>query len=309
MSAAPLVSNTTSASAPAAAAPSFGCDALPLLGAYRAAGVVLEQSASRLKLALTIDLHSLDCGAPDGYGEKLSLELEIAAEGEHCWLRGGTVAATPFGFERGDEKPWSDELRVDGTVDLALVEPPDVVLRGAATPRALVLTRHQYWLFEDVKPGAPLRQQLAGEDDDGKGCCFGFTSADASHWEWEHGHSVFSRTTPPASEGERAEFNTWATHSGLRHHLEALVRTGFRVAPDEKVVSKLAGDSRPLQVTVRVSPTNPVADDSIAVLQFSRKPCAACRDGVSGWWLWGAEARWLCQTEEGPLVEHPRVCP
>ena len=53
---------------PGTPAASFACSELPLLGVYRAAGAVREQSDRRLKLELRIDLHSLDCGAPESAG-------------------------------------------------------------------------------------------------------------------------------------------------------------------------------------------------------------------------------------------------
>ena len=216
------------------------------------------------------------------------VELAIEAEGEHCWLRRGAVTAKPFGLEYDPQRqPWRDELRVQGPFDLALVDPGNVLLHGVATNRVLMLTPVLYWLFEDVKPGAKLHAQLQGEDE--QGCCFGFTGAAAVGWQYEHAGSDFYGSSPPSDERQRTAFNTWATHSGLRHHLETLVRRGFRLTADEQVTIELRGEPRPLEATVRISPLHPTADDSVTVLQFSRKPCATCRDGVSGWWLWKAE--------------------
>jgi hypothetical protein len=43
-----------------------------------------------------------------------------------------------------------------------------------------------------------------------------------------------------------------------------------------------------MAATVRVTALNRADEPVSAVLQFSRKPCATCVDGVSGWWLWKA---------------------
>jgi hypothetical protein len=157
-----------------ATGPSYACTELPLLSYYQAAGAVLEQSPNHLKLHLLIDLHGLDCGAPDATGHHLEVNLAVEGEGEHCWVRGGSVKATPFGLEYAAQKAWQDELRPDEAVDLAAVDPSDAVLRAVTTPRALILTPGGYWLFEDVKPGAPLHPRLPGEDE--QGCCYGFTA-------------------------------------------------------------------------------------------------------------------------------------
>lgn len=269
----------------AAAAMSFACTELPLLSYYRAAGAVKEQTPTRLKLDLRIDLHSLDCGAPDATGHNLEVDLALEPEGEHCWVRSGSVKATPFGLEYEPWEAWHDEIRPDAPVDLAGVEPADVVLRGVSTPNAVVLTSTRYWLFEHVKPGAPLHQRLEEEGD--KGCCFGFTGAATQHWEYEYAPQ-FSYDSPWSDESELARFNVWATRSGLRHQLESLVRRGLRLAPRDRVAIELAGKEPPLAATVRLRVRRPGEGEAALALQFSRKPCATCIDGVSGWWLWKA---------------------
>jgi len=271
-----------------AAVQNYACTELPLLSYYRAAGAVQDHTPTRLKLALRIDLHALDCGAPDATGHTLEVDLALEAEHEHCWVRSGSVKATPFGLEYEAQEPWQDELRPDGRVDLARVDPRDAVLRGVTTPRALLLTPEQYWLFEDVKPGAPLRQSLP--DESGLGCCFGFTGAGVHNWDYEYAPH-FSLAPPPSDEPERNAFNAWATRSGLRHQLEALVRDGFNLAPRDHVLIELAETEPSLAATVGVHGWHPAAEGEInAVLQFSRKACATCLDGVSGWWLWKASA-------------------
>lgn len=282
----------TAASAPvaavsasvSAAAPSYACTELPLLSYYRAAGAVLEQTPTVLKLDLAIDLHSLDCGAPDATGHNLVVDLALEPVGEHCWVRSGAVRATPFGAYGEPRKAWHDELRPDGPVDLAGANPADAVLRGVNTSHALVLTSERYWLFEEVKPGAPLHQQLPNEE---QGCCYGFTGAATQHWEYEYAPQ-FSLLSPLSDENQLQGFNVWATRSGLRHQLELLVRRGFPLVARDRVTIELARQEPPLAATVRLSARDPVDGKIGAVLQFSRKPCATCIDGVSGWWLWKA---------------------
>jgi hypothetical protein len=281
---APVVAARASARA-VVTAPSYACTELPLLDYYQAGGAVLEQSPSHLKLHLLINLHALDCPAPDATGHNLEVDLVVEGEGEHCWVRGGSVKATPFGLEYEPQKAWHDELRPDGAVDLAAVDPSDAVLRAVTTPRALVLTPDDYWLFEDVKPGAPLYPRLQGEDD--QSCCYGFTGAATQHWEYEYAPQ-FSVAHAPSDETERTRFNVWATRSGLRHRLGLLVRHGFDLRASDRVAIELAGTGQPMAATARVTALNRNDELVSAVLQFSRKPCATCIDGVSGWWLWKA---------------------
>jgi hypothetical protein len=285
---APVVAARASAKA-VVTAPSYACTELPLLDYYQAGGAVLEQSPTHLKLQLLIDLHQLDCPAPDATGHNLVVDLAVEGEGEHCWVRGGSVKATPFGLEYELQKAWQDELRPEGAVDLAAVDPSNAVLRAVTTPRALVLTPDDYWLFEDVKPGAPLHPRLQGEDD--QSCCYGFTGAATQYWEYEYAPAF---SVGPSDEAERTRFNVWATRSGLRHRLAQLVRRGFDLRASDRVAIELAGTGQPMAATVRVTATNRADELDYAVLQFSRKPCVSCLDGVSGWWLWkatGTESR------------------
>lgn len=280
---APVVAALASDSA-AGTPPSYACTELPLLSYYQAAGAVLQQSPTHLKLDLLINLHASDCGAPDATGHTLVVDLALEPEGEHCWVRSGSVDATPFGLEYEPQKAWRDELRPDGAIDLAAVDPSDAVLRAVTTPRAVVLTPLNYWLFEDVKPGAPLHPSLPDESED---CCFGFTGAATQHWEYEYAPS-FSVNPAPSDEAARTRFNVWGTRSGLRHRLALLVRHGFDLRARDRVAIELPDTGQPLAATVRVTALNRDNELEHAVLLFSRKPCATCVDGVSGWWLWKA---------------------
>lgn len=279
---APGVAARTSASA-GVTAPSYACTELPLLYYYQAAGAVLEQSPTHLKLDLLINLHAMDCGAPDATGHTLLVDLALEPEGEHCWVRGGSVKATPFGLEYEPAKAWHDELRPDGAIDLAAGDPSNAVLRAVTTPRALMLTPDNYWLFEDVKPGAPLRPRLPDEDES---CCYGFTGAATQHWQYEYAPQ-FS-VQPALDDAERTRFNVWATRSGMRHRLPQLVRRGFNLRANDRLAIEFDGKEPALAATVRLSFLNRADELELAVLQFSRKPCASCIDGISGWWLWKA---------------------
>lgn len=132
---APVVAAQAAASA---SAPSFACTELPLLEYYQASGAVLEHTPTHLKLHLLINLHASDCPAPDATGDNLVVDLALEPEGEHCWVRSGSVHATPFGLEYDPQKDaWQDELRPDGAIDLASADPSDAVLRAVTTPRAV----------------------------------------------------------------------------------------------------------------------------------------------------------------------------
>ena len=286
----PVAAVSATAPVPSSAS-GYACTELPLLEYYKAAGIVLEHSPTHLKLHLLINLHALDCGAPDATGHNLVVALALEPAGEHCWVRGGSVDATPFGLEYEPQEAWRDELRPDGAIDLAATDPSDAVLRAVTTPRALVLKPDGYWLFEDVKPGAPLHTRLPDEKD--PGCCYGFTGAGVHNWEYEYAPPFSVSLAWDEAERTRSNawttrFNVWATRSGLRHRLGLLVRRGFNLRASDRVAIEPAGKQQPMAATVRVTMLNRADELEYAVLQFSRKPCDTCVDGVSGWWLWKA---------------------
>jgi hypothetical protein len=112
------------------------------------------------------------------------------------------------------------------------------------------------------------------------------TTAGSAYWEYEHYRSGFRLGSPPLDAAERVKLNGWATHHGLRHSLEVLVRRALELEGAQPIDVTLSAGSPPMAATVRIRDTESDSEQQTLLLRFSRKPCETCRDGVTGWWLW-----------------------
>ena len=274
------------------------CHKLPFFRIYEIEQAV-ERAGAHLVVHADIDLHALDCMAPDSYGHRMQITLALRSRDGRCEIEGATAIAEAYG--RSDKHApgaaWTNDFVVVGDPDLSSRGLERIELRDSAREEAFLLLPTEYYFFEDVPTGTALKPKLRGEDD--LGCCYGYTNARTRTWYLEYWVSPLAQAEITALEGSDLDsFNRWATQLDLRDDLEWLTRRGFDLSPSVRVDVELGPDQPPLSATVRVREVaRPSADPSPAAtrrydLLFSRRKCApspasdGCAAGVSGWWLW-----------------------
>jgi hypothetical protein len=310
---APSASAEDSASAPR----SDACRHLPLFNVYQRAGVVKERTSRSIRLNLRVDLHALDCGAPDATGHDMEVTLELRSNGARCEVGAAKARSTPFVALESETPPppWNDSFVASPPVNLADPELEALTLVDETTRHALVFLPHRYFFYEHVKPGARLEHRLAGEND--RGCCFGYTGAATSQWYFDYFRSPLAgELLGDLDDASLANFNRWATESELRDDLQRLVRRGFELSKKARIDTVFSRGEPAAEASVTV--TDAWGDDPNArergphrrtlALRFSRKPCGECASGMTPWWLWSANDRFECATDAG-FREVAAPCP
>jgi hypothetical protein len=277
------------------------CGHLPFFNVYEQARALRRGDGATLVLDVDIDLHGADCGAPDGYGHDMELTLWLEPREGRCEILAADASASGWGFW-GEALPptWVNTFAVQGKPNLGDKELARIELRDEAKQQALVLLPENYYFFEDVPRGAALHPRLMGEED--TGCCYGYTSADSERWSTEFWLAPLWDSPSELSPVDLGAFNRWATGSGLREDLPRLLQRGFKLSSKARV----SIDERPPErateaavIIVDAHPWDETVDARQLVLHFSRKECATCASGMSGWWLYRFEATQRCKPGQG----------
>lgn len=164
------------------------CSQLPFFAHYSEHGRVLRQTAAEIVVRLDINLHALDCSAPDGYGHETTLTLRIEPHGAACVVRTATATSTPWGdapepsapVGPTSNRPWNNTFVVVGQPDLAAPALTRVQLYDADRRHAIILLPNQYWFFEYVDPDSKLVEALEPDSDICAACVYGYTFGDNS---------------------------------------------------------------------------------------------------------------------------------
>ena len=158
------------------------CGALPILREYERRGLMRRSAPDELRLELPIDLHSADCGAPDGYGHSLTLVLRLRRDPENCSVQSAEADSNPFGSPGGPTvSPWHDSFTVTGKPNLSNASLPLIELRDRNTRHALLLLPNAYYFYEDVPDGGNLKPEL--EPEGATDCCYGYSSSQFNSWK------------------------------------------------------------------------------------------------------------------------------
>lgn len=164
------------------------CSMAPLLESYAEAGF-LHWGEDSVELKLTADLHSADCGAPDGYGTEISVMFELKEDGSSCHVMRATVTTKDFmppdyGAIDAREYEAAEFAFEPSTTDLLDAELSRLTLRNHDQRRAIVLLPGDFFYFEDVTEDGELRTTLDPGDSENTGCCWGAASAAFRHRSW-----------------------------------------------------------------------------------------------------------------------------
>ncbi|MEM7517244.1 MAG: hypothetical protein AAF368_10010 [Planctomycetota bacterium] len=160
---------------------------MPLFERYRDAGVAARADDGAWVLDLTSNLHSADCGAPDGYGTRLTVHVNVEQRPGHCAVESVSIRREPFGFGASERRaslgPELITFLLDShAVDLGDERLDELTLRSTDGGEALILHRYNFLYFDEVEPGGILRHELwTGEDDEG--CCYGGTSVHLARFD------------------------------------------------------------------------------------------------------------------------------
>lgn len=125
---------------PEPAVRSDSCQNLPFFIVYRQGKAVLKESDTEVQLDVGVNLHSADCGAPDGYGHHMTLTLGLKAKGDRCSITSATANGEEWGYEgsRASEK-WTNDFTVKGDPNLADPGLKEIELRDPSRKEALML--------------------------------------------------------------------------------------------------------------------------------------------------------------------------
>jgi hypothetical protein len=170
------------------------CETLPFFTLYEKNGAVSRQADGRLAVHLPIDLHEVDCGAPDCFGHDMRMTLTLGEEspsGDFAASSGGCVIvaaeATSTPFDRCNDPDrvshgasWQNSFLAEGKPDLSDPALDRVELRDAARGQALVLVPTVYFFYEKVTPEKKLLARL--RDSENPECCGGYTYRNALDW-------------------------------------------------------------------------------------------------------------------------------
>ncbi|HVJ18873.1 MAG TPA: hypothetical protein VM686_25810 [Polyangiaceae bacterium] len=166
----------------AASSSPSACDELPLFRVYEEHGASHRRSAHRLELDLPVDLHSLDCGAPDSYGHEMTLTLVLGSVADRCVIEEAFAVGKAYGPPGFPSGSWKNTFTVTGAPDLASADLQQVELRDPTRREALLLLGTSYYFYAGVVDGGRLKPELIPEE--ASDCCYGFTSAEALRWSY-----------------------------------------------------------------------------------------------------------------------------
>jgi hypothetical protein len=161
------------------------CGALPFFDLYEENGALTRPTERTLAVHLPIDLHQLDCLAPDCFGHDMLLTLTLGEESGRCVIVLAQATSTPFDGCRDPNQVskgavWQNSFSAEGQFDLADRTLERIELRDRARGHALVLLSTTYFFYENVTPGKPLLPRLV--DFERPECCGGYTYRKT--WDW-----------------------------------------------------------------------------------------------------------------------------
>lgn len=151
------------------------CAKLEFFEEYERMGLAKRSSSGALRLELPFDLHEASCAAPDSYGHRTTLLVELISGANECRIRSATGDSQAFGEDVGENGPWRDAFMAIDDPNLADHALQQIELRDARTRHALLLLRRSYWFYEHVAPGSPLKPEQ--EPEGASDCCYGYTSS------------------------------------------------------------------------------------------------------------------------------------
>jgi hypothetical protein len=171
--------------APSNAEP-HACSKLPFFDLYEKHGVLTRPAERTLAVQLRIDMHQIDCLAPDCFGHDMLLTLALGEESGRCIIATAEATSTPFDGCRDPEHvtkgtAWQNSFNVVGRPDLADRTLDRVELRDAARGHALMLLSETYFFYENVAPEKKLLPRIVDVEHPEE-CCGGYTSR--ATWEW-----------------------------------------------------------------------------------------------------------------------------
>lgn len=161
------------------------CETLPLFDLYEKNGAFTRSAEGGVAVHLPIDLHQVDCAAPDCFGHDMLLTLELGDESGHCVIVLAEATSTPFDGCRDPNHiskgtPWQNAFTAVGRPDLSERTLERIELRDASRGQALVLLPDTYYFYEKVTPEKKLLPRLV--DAENPECCGGYTYRKT--WDW-----------------------------------------------------------------------------------------------------------------------------
>jgi hypothetical protein len=162
------------------------CAVIPLFQPYLRQGA-LQRSVGAVKLDLVADAHSADCGTPDNYGTRVTVELKTSSYAGRCEI--AAISVQTRDFDSGEpnvsiKQPISlvshkQRFYIQGkSPDLA--QPISrLILRSTNGKQALVFTNENFFYFKRVSTHGVLNTHLPSSDDNEDQCCWGASAADS----------------------------------------------------------------------------------------------------------------------------------
>lgn len=155
------------------------CSSPPILDVFEEAGILERPEPGRLQIEVAINRHSQDCGAPDGYGTNLILDLYLKSAGETCRLERISVHSEvflPVEFRGTRPAARTEDFFPETPVDLSRSDLGELKVASESGSRALIFYPLSFWYFEGLEPGDELIVDLHPADNTDP-CCYGATAA------------------------------------------------------------------------------------------------------------------------------------